>query len=329
MFAFGSLLLIRYSIHYIPFVCFITMWWIMLALLGHSNRHSTHWERPRSFAELLQVLIFGKPVFTTQGVTAPSHEDVLFDEEYKKQRRERVKNLQEKVASYAKVTQDYVLLNYEAMTVDELSKGEKLNPMKKLLYPLQNILGVICNVQRLCTNILSWQRSDIAFWITFFFLLSALVSLCLPWEQIWAWTGMVVEWTLLILLGPWMKLVDVFIWSINWCFSSIEKDIEKKEKKLELARSRLFKRKEDFMKYSEMMKHLFGKYLLCLPSSQPYEQFNDFPLQSSYSTPIPSGIVRSKDVFIKNRVMGVGFDLDMIPTLSEAAWLESNQPHQE
>ena len=65
-----------------------------------------------------------------------------------------------------------------------------------------------------------------------------------------------------------------------------------------------------------MMKYIFGKHVVSVPDSMPLERFYDTPLSSSYGKPLPQGKKRSREINVKNHVMGVDFKLDMTPTIN-------------
>jgi hypothetical protein len=87
------------------------------------------------------------------------------------------------------------------------TSGVSLDPLKFVLYPIQQYLALACKALRFIKNVLIWDEPYIAFILTFVFFGIGFVLLFVPWMFLYRWTARLVAW---LLLGPQMCLADIY-----------------------------------------------------------------------------------------------------------------------
>jgi hypothetical protein len=85
--------------------------------------------------------------------------------------------------------------------------GLSLDPLKFVLYPLQQYLALACKTIRFIKNVVIWDEPYIAFILTFVFFGIGFVLLFVPWMFLYRWTARLVAW---LLLGPQMRFADIY-----------------------------------------------------------------------------------------------------------------------
>ena len=110
-----------------------------------------------------------------------------------------------------------------------------------------------------------------------------------------------------IILGPWMKLVDIFIVQ--------KKNIASNEKSIELEnfRQRIFNKKPIDEEEKSLREYLFGKYSYTPPEGAYTDRYIDRPLLSSSAKPFPDGKVMFDEINRQYVLYGSRLDIDMIP----------------
>jgi len=158
----------------VPSFFFASIGWLMLAVMGFRRNSPDPWIRCRSFLELLQVLILGKPLLDPRPIEAFENEEEArkFVEEFE----ERVKKAEEEAA---KIAEEAAKLEEEReKELAELgdldtdissgkSGGRSINPYRAFLWPAQQYLFMAVKAIRLVKNIVLWTECYYAFWVTF------------------------------------------------------------------------------------------------------------------------------------------------------------------
>jgi hypothetical protein len=206
----------------------------------------------------------------------------------------------------------------EANAMDDtdiaMSPGGKklvLNPLRPILLPLQLILGQVCIAVRIARSFVIWDESYGAFFITNGCVLGGLALIWVPWAYIMRWLLRVVVW---VVLGPWMKLVDIFYVQKLAKRSKGEvlaDRIKTRGLGVVLAKRARMIRREDAMKLKALKRYMFGKYIARVPRFKEY-RFRDVPLQ--VSTAVPCGGGPGSKYHISSRRHGQHLVGHMIPT---------------
>ena len=192
-------------------------------------------------------------------------------EEYRKEQEEYLRELEE----IGDVTEDLV----------ENEIGFGIDPIRAYLFPIQQYLAVACNWVRVVKNILTWEESYISFLIsTTCFVLSFAVFF-VPWSFCIKWTLRIITWCI---LGPWMKLADIFYFSKQGN-SDDEKERKAKmklerEKKLKQHRQETQLKREKAGKLRDFKQYMFGEHI-CRVNILKKDRYYDLPLDSSSAIP--------------------------------------------
>jgi C2 domain len=96
----------------------------------------------------------------------------------------------------------------EELEHERIATKTKAMPLELMavLGKVQAIVGNVCRAFRLVDTVITWEESDLSFFLTLFFILCGIVMLFIPWSFILTWTGRIV---VLLLLGPQNKIVDL------------------------------------------------------------------------------------------------------------------------
>lgn len=257
--------------------------WFFLATMEYRRNHPSPWHRCKSYGYLLWTLVAAPfcccsgPCSTTASIAAnenlPAIEAYVAEvQRMKKMKEERKKRAAEQAAELEEES--------GGMGGDATAEGDikiatekkdnfvsNLNPLKPILYPLQQILAIVCKYVRIVKGIITWDENYYAFWITTACFVSSLIMFFIPWGWILRWAIRLAVWTV---LGPWMKIVD-------WIyFERLDHMTEEQRKKMlrdslyakyehNIAQQRYFQeRRERAVKLKSMMRYLFGKVRRCV-----------------------------------------------------------------
>lgn len=347
MISFGWGIVLARDFEKFPSFLVFAVAWFLLATMEHARNRPLAYVRPKSYWELLGVLLFN---LSPGPITVKRNENLDAINEYnesraalKKAREEVVKTIQMEQKKYeAYLNMEVSKLEEEVDIMTQARGGLSsltLAPFKGVLLPLQRALHGICIMLRITKSIVVWRESLISFWIVTLCLLGSLLLLWIPWTFLISWSFKVVVW---VFLGPWMKLVDIFYFRRTVS--------EEEQKKAGLAQK--FKeryttlldesfgrklRKESALKMKEVKKYMFGEvwvvfarnglagpqfsqlsltsflsqYLLRVPVFKE-ERFYDDPLPSSHAERFDSSTVGNINVI--DRKYGQLLKGDMIPS---------------
>jgi hypothetical protein len=202
--------------------------------------------------------------------------------------------------------------------------GISFDPIKAALFPVQQLVGVICRKLRFVRNIIIWEECYFSFWIANGCMILAVASLFVPWFWLILWTSRIVVW---VLFGPWMKLVDIYY------FSTLKPETEeeiKRRKEQERLKRRLVtteaaKRariiREDAAKMRDMKKFMFGKFAMKIPLLKE-DRYRDRPLPQSSAMPHKTKAFTLAELamqeagYNRTRLPGQNLIGDMIPSVS-------------
>jgi hypothetical protein len=137
-----------------------------------------------------------------------------------------------------------------------------LAPFKPVLLPAQLALYRVCVILRVGSSIVMWRDSVAAFWITTAAFLASLAVAWIPWAFLFRWAFKIFVY---VVLGPWMKLVDIFYvnkvqnMTMAERKAKIEADYQRRYNLL-LGESYIRKLlKERAMKLMDMQRYMFGE----------------------------------------------------------------------
>jgi hypothetical protein len=158
-----------------------------------------------------------------------------------------------------------------------------------VLGKVQGIVGNVCRIFRLVDTIVTWEESDLAFFLTLALILVGIFVVFIPWAFVLTWTGRI---AVVLLLGPQNKIVDLFY------YRHIPSDEQKIRK---LFMERMLKARvnqEDNRKLKAYRQVLYGKYSTSVPAIV-WTPHNDFPRPDStarYHGAASNIVPRTKDL---------------------------------
>ena len=277
MFAFAWGVAISRNFELIPSFVVWALGWFMVVSATVGRDHPNPWNRPRTFGELLHVLVFGRtprrpPIVSNQNQA--EIQNYQEEEQRKKEVYERIlDNLRKEeerllgtdVFDDADVAGGDLDLDIAAKAAAALAQMTLLSPFSSTLLPLQMRLHEVCVNFRKAKSVFLWRDSYISFWIVIACGAGSLILAFVPWAFILKWTFTVSVW---VFLGPWMKLVDIFFIRPRQTEEQGQEDLTKKFKNkykrmLGLSIQNKLKREAD-IKERDIRRYMFGKVRLCL-----------------------------------------------------------------
>lgn len=290
----------------------------MLACLEHVNRHPSQWQHSPSYFEFLRRLILN----SAGSKDLESGKDAKVIKEYDEKQAKVQGQLQDKRrrerAQQMEIEEE---VNAKMEAAKEAEKSGFNNtggffglhsPLKPILFPYQLMLREYVRKTRLAKNIVLWYESYYAFWlVTFSFLVSALAYL-IPWGFLLTWT---IRISVALLLGPWMKVVDILCFRID-TNKTLQEQEEAFKQKMKVRYEKALKstsffqtRQERAVKLQDMREFMFGSYLIRVPVLHEDFYF-DVPLPDSSATPYRG---KKEAIEVAEVKHGQTLEGDMIP----------------
>jgi len=266
----------------------LTITWLMIATMEFRNKRTPSlWYHCRTFRDFLTVLIRGQ---SSKSPSIEPNQNTNECNEFTEQMQKKLNQVEEEFQFFLNMYKELVEEEYEEIQDLDLDKGivmkerqaitSYMNPLKPTLYPVQLLLREKCTLFRRIENIVTWRESHISFWVTFCSFTFSLCSFFIP--KILLWTARILSW---LLLGPWMKLVDLYLireYGTSLDFKGFMKGFflsQKKAMATRLKRKRIIK--ENNEKLINMRKSLFGEYTILVPTFDTSDREHDLPLPSS------------------------------------------------
>jgi len=330
----------------LPSYSFFCVAWFLMATNDDRQKNPSPWHGSMTVMQMWYALIFD--IASPENISDYENEAAI--KRYEKERRRRHDYEEMRARTRREAVQQIAELMYGEMTTplapndtDTISKVEELgsrlrtvptiNPLARALIPVQKVLRRICRAIRVVKSIILWDESYIAFSIVNVSIFVGVATVWVPWGLILRWICRISAW---VLLGPWMKLVDVYILPKMVGGVGRGGDEDKKDEALrqfavsqieELmeARETFLKKKEEVMKRRAMRRYMFGRYATKVPRFKEF-RYRDVPLPQSYASPIryddldsdESKDETSRRVLVSKRTHGQTLVGDMVPTWGDA-----------
>jgi len=319
----------------LPSVSFGCIGWLLVATSEKRSKNPNPWIRSKSFGYFLLSLILGKHTTGPQSIEPNENVDAI--EANSTSWMKRVKDAEEKAnqraIEYAKEQEEY-WSEIESLGDGDISTKAGLftiDPTRVYLYPVQEWLGIICDILRVVRNVIVWEEPHYSFIIAFGSFILAFVLYFLPWGYLIKWTLRVVAW---VIFGPWMMLADKFY------FSKLESETDEqkmeREGNLRLARRKQLEnqlleaqiRREKAEKLKDFKQFMFGQFVSKVNITKLDRSF-DIPLPESSATPytpksLSLGELAMEEAgYRRTRINGQQLVGDMIPTLFETPSTEA------
>ena len=288
--AFIGGIILAEDYNFFPSYLLLMIGWILLASNEYQNQNPSPWKRKRSYWELWQVLLFNRSATDTIDPDQNKEEVLKYLQDKQKLAEERAAEAKKKQEAAEKEAAELQQeLAEEAAQEEDLETkktgwGVSVQPLKPFLYPLQQNLGKVVVAVRIARSIVTWEECHAAFWMTNACFLAGLLLLGVPWDWLIHWTFRIIVW---VFLGPWMKLVDIFLVKGRTREEMKKKAQERLRLKYqEIVEARRFRQinREDAKKLKYMKRYMFGKYLISVPRFKE-ARWIDKPLLQSHASP--------------------------------------------
>ena len=331
--AFMVLITLVEQPQYIPSFCFAIIAWVLIAVMGHRRNSANVWNRCKSYAEIMEALIFGKTTEKPHNIKPfEGYDEAKAEMQEWLRRIEEAEKLAERKYFEAQKAEEERLKELEeigdadADISTKVGGGISIDPIKAALYPVQLLLGTICLHLRFVKNVIIWEECYFAFWIATASSILSFACLFVPWFWIMRWSARIVVWTV---FGPWMKLLDVFYFSTLKPETEEESMLRQQRERLQRklvtteAASKARQIREDAAKMREMKKYLFGKFGIKVPGLKQ-DRYADRPLSQSYATPYEQKSLTLAELamqeagYNRTRLPGQNLVGHMIPTVSSS-----------
>jgi hypothetical protein len=268
----------------IPSYSLFSIAWFLLATNEQRHRNPSPWHATMTYMQMWHALLANK----APPIEIADHENeaaIRAFEQNKKLRSEEKAQKAKEALENANRLNDFLMEetsgSEEAFDQDHGTKlgfGPTINPLAKALLPIQTILGHVCKALRIVSSIVVWDESIYSFIIVNSCLALGIALIWVPWSFFIRWTLRILIW---FLLGPWMKLLDIFyIQKMNKDGKS-DAELFKQMAKAKLeavgaAHEMLMMKKEEITKLRAMKKFMFGKFVTRVPQFKEY-RYPDVP----------------------------------------------------
>jgi len=274
MFAFVIGIFVVEHPNMIPAMIVFALALVLLEQMNHRISSPSPWRRCRSFSFYLRVLIFG-----TSGKgklpNISAFEGAQEFEEYQK-------------AIDARIAKDKEFIQRKEAFERQLDEIESFKlqdssqpiPMELLMVlgKIQSIVGDFCRLCRFLDAIITWEESDLAFWITLGLLLVAILFVFIPWGWVLLWIGRIL---VVLFLGPQNRVLDLLYYQY----------IPTEDQRIyRFFATKMFEarcRQETAGKLKAFRQIIFGKCATFIPSLY-WSPHQDFPLASSSCSSFPT-----------------------------------------
>jgi hypothetical protein len=320
--AFLMAIFVVENFNLIPSFGLFSIAWLLLATNEHRQRNPSPWHVTMTFRQMWHAVIAD----TAPPIAIADHENEAavrkYEEANKARRKEDLKKAKE-AADNARKLGTFLANESDAaneVVVADLSTcAGRLNlfPLTaKVLLPVQRLLGQICKALRIVSSIVMWDESIYAFMLVNACLALGIIFLFVPWSFFIRWTVRIAVW---LLLGPWMKLVDIYyvrelVEGQSSEAEAFKRLAEIKTQQIAMAREAIMRQKEEIVKTRAIKTYMFGRYITRVPKFKEY-RFPDVPRHESTATPLKP---KPSPVIIFKKSHGQKLVGDMIPTWGDA-----------
>jgi len=179
---------------------------VMTASLDFRRNSPSKWIRCRTYHYYVRTLILGRGVSPPQTIEAYQNAEEFEEfektmkakiETFEKEAEEaRLENLR-KQEEYQKELAAIGDANIDISTQSSggvMGTGVSIDPFQALWVQIQTILEQVITILRFTRNVIIWEESYLAFWLTTACYLLAFVCLFIPWGWLILWTTRILVW---------------------------------------------------------------------------------------------------------------------------------------
>lgn len=314
-----------------PSFCFASLGWMLMAVMGFRRNSANVWFACFSYGEILKKLVLGNSLVPPHNIEPYENIDNVNEEMDRWVRRiEDAEKKAERDSLASKLEEKERLKELEEIGDADADIGTKvgggisIDPVRAALFPIQLMLGIVCRCVRSVKNIVIWEEVYLSFWITTGSFVLAVACMFVPWFWLIKWTSRLIVWTL---FGPWMKLLDIYYFSLINPETDEERqrreNADKLKRKLATSEraSKARQVRENTAKLKVMKKYMFGKFAMRIPILKQDRDL-DIPLPESTATPFKEkehslgGVSMEEAGYHRTRVPGQTLVGDMIPAVA-------------
>mmetsp|Transcript_14702 Transcript_14702/g.30086 ORF Transcript_14702/g.30086 Transcript_14702/m.30086 type:complete len:637 (-) Transcript_14702:35-1945(-) len=310
------------NLNLLPSYLLFSIAWFLAATYEARNAHPSPWAAPFTLSDMWSSALYSKSFpstiyqFENEAAVVKYEQETKLryeeEQEILKQRRETDKQLSELYGEGATEPEDLSTGIVTKKSVNIIiDKINSVNPLATMLLPIQQMLGNTASMIRILRSVISWDESIYAFLILNFSIVFGIIFLFIPWDWLTHWLSRIVIW---FFLGPWMKLVDLYVLPRD-LGTHLDKDkmltnyAKKQLDSLGLTKETILKKREQFYKERAMKRYMFGKYSVKVPRYKDY-RYRDTPLPESSATPI----LKVQETKVLKQSPGQYLMGEMIPT---------------
>jgi hypothetical protein len=274
--------------HFIPSFWMGCFGWMMLAVMELQLGDPSPWSQFLPFRDLVWILVNGHPLKGPRTIREGENaEQALAYREYwtskiNKAEAEALKRQEETLKLQHELAQQMADVG-DGNNISTQTKGFSVDPIKPYLFPIQLQLQWIVDILRVVRNVIVWEEFYYSFWLTAGSFALSVLFLFIPWRFFTRWITKILTW---VLLGPWMKLADIYYFRLIENLDE-EGKAERERRQLQTQKSSYDEivrqariTKEQAVKIRDMKVYKFGKFIAWVPILK-VDRYKDEPLTSS------------------------------------------------
>eukprot|EP00536_Pseudo-nitzschia_multiseries_P010292 jgi/Psemu1/319826/estExt_fgenesh1_pm.C_3080005 len=305
----------------LPSYALFSIAWVLIATYEARQAHPSPWRGTLTLSDMWSSAIKQKSVPAAISAFENEAAVVRYDEEMKRRFEEEQEILKRRQETAQQLSEFYGAGSTEPEDLSAESETKRVgsiimdkinavNPLATSLLPIQQMLGNTASFIRILRSLVSWDESIYAFLILNVSLVLGITFLFIPWDLLTRCSLRILIWCL---LGPWMKLIDLFVLP-RYFGTDLDKDkllanyAKEQIDSLGLTKDAILRKKEEVYKERSMKRYMFGEYSVMVPRYKDY-RYRDTPLPESSATPV----LEVQDIKISKKWPGQRLMGDMIP----------------
>ena len=179
---------------------------ILTGSLEFRRNSPSRWIRCRTYHYYLRTLILGRGISPPQTIAAYENADEFqsfekemkakietFEKEAEEARLENLKKQEEYQKELAAIGDANVDISTQSGG-GVMGTGVSIDPFQALWVQIQTILEQVITILRFTRNVIIWEESYLAFWLTTACYLLAIICLFVPWGWLILWTTRILVW---------------------------------------------------------------------------------------------------------------------------------------
>lgn len=244
--------------------------WLMLSCNEAVRRHPSRWHKAPSYYEFLCRLVLNTALRDDIPPNQNEEEISAYEEKMQELRKRRAEEKKREEENELALQQQFGQDMEQAEKAEQIDADKggffgSVNPLKPILYPVQQNLHSVVQTVRIAKSIILWNEAYYAFWIVTICFVSSFVAFFIPWSFIFVWLFRIV---VIVGLGPWMALVDRYYFKKHPTDMTdaerdefVRKRLRSRYEEALLSATTFQIRRERAVKMQSMTKYMFGKHV--------------------------------------------------------------------